>query len=280
MLDTVFAIERADLSHVLPAAMGADELREECLARASIYRLLAGVFVEEPSPAFLVALRDEPLLSQLAEAGVRFAPDFLATELGELVDTLACEYATLFASSGGFPPVESVRLTGRFKQDPNFKVTQIYRAAGFVVGTGRFAVFADQLGVELLFVAELLERCAAALGADQPAEYRRLEKEIKRFWTQHLGLWVRGYSRLIGRASNQSFYREMAKFLGGFAEEEIAAMGLKRLEDLDMGRVVVPKSEIQVEFNPDEPVCGGCPPASDQPAKAAGGVHKLHDLRF
>lgn len=280
MLDTVFAIERADDSHVFPAEIGTDELREECLARASIYRLLAGVFIEEPSHEFLAALRDETLLAQLAEAGVRFAPDFLATELDELAETLACEYATLFASSGGFPPVESVRLTGRFKQEPNFKVTQIYQAAGFALGKGRFEVFADQLGIELLFVAELLERCAIALSTDQPAEYRRIEKEIKRFWMQHLGLWVRGYSRLIGRASNQSFYREMAKFLGGFADEEIAAMGLKRLEDLDMGQIVVPKSEIQVEFNPDEPVCGGCPPVSDKPIGGTGNIHKLHDLRF
>lgn len=280
MLDTVFAIERADELQVFSSGLGTDELREECLARASIYRLLAGVFVEEPSRRFLAALRDEPLLSQLREAGVCFAPDFLTAEPGELSDTLACEYATLFASSGGFPPVESVRLTGRFKQEPNFKVTQIYQAAGFTLNKGRFEVFADQLGVELLYVAELLERSATALGSEQMADYRRLEKDIKRFWTQHLGLWVRGYCRLIGRASNHSFYREMAKFLGGFADEEIAAMGLKRLEDLDMGRVVVPKSEIKVEFNPDEPVCGGCPPATDKPAIGTGNVHKLHDLRF
>lgn len=277
MLDTVFSIEHANGPYAIPDEIDAGQLREDCLARASIYRLLAGVFVEEPSRELLAALRDEALLGQLSEAGVRFAPDFLASGLGELAETLACEYATLFASSGGFPPVESVRLTGRFKQEPNFKVSQIYRQAGFTLNKGRFEVFADQLGVELLFVAELLERCAAALGADQLADYRRLEKDIKRFWTQHLGLWVRGYSRLIGRASNHSFFREMAKFLGGFAEEEIAAMGLKRLEDLDMGRVVVPKSEIKVDFNPDEPVCGGCPPPTDKPA---GGVHKLHDLRF
>lgn len=277
MLDTVFALERADDAHVLSAELGTDELREECLARASLYRLLAGVFVEEPSREFLAALRDEVLLGQLRQAGVRFAPDFLAAEAGELAEALACEYATLFASSGGFPPVESVRLSGRFKQEPHFQVNRIYREAGFALGKGRFEVFADQLGVELLFVAELLERCATALGADRMADYRRLEKEIKRFWTQHLGLWVRGYSRLIGRAANHSFYREMARFLGGFAEEEIAALGLKRLEDLDLARAVVPKSEIQLEFNPDEPVCGGCPPASDKPA---GGVHKLHDLRF
>jgi hypothetical protein len=89
--------------------------------------------------------------------------------------------------------------------------------------------------------------------------YQKLDKDIKRFWTLHLGRWVRGYSGLIERAANHSFYRGMARFLGGFAAEEIAAMGLTRLEDLDRGQLEVPKSEIKLEFNPDEPVCGECP---------------------
>jgi len=280
MLDTAFAIEQPTGSTVVPVEINTAELIEECLARASIYRMLAGVFIEEPSPAYIAAMREETLLSELAEAGIVFGKDFLAPDAQALDEILACEYATLFASSGGFPPVESVRLTGRFKQDPCFQLEKTYREAGFTLCKGRFEVFPDQLGVELLFVAELLNRCVEALSTNQIKEYRRLEKDIKRFWMQHLGLWVRGYCRLIGRASNQSFYREMAKFLGGFAEEEIIAMGLKRLEDLDMGRIVVPKSEIQVEFNPDEPVCGGCPPESDKPIGGTGNVHKLHDLRF
>ncbi len=278
MLDTAFAIEHANESHAIPAEVGTDELREECLARANIYRLLAGVFVEEPSRDFLLALRDNALLSQLAAVNVEFEADFLVPDPAELAEILACEYATLFASSGGFPPVESVRLMGRFKQEPCFQLERTYREAGFTLCKGRFEVFPDHLGVELLFVAELLNRCVEALSTDQLKEYRRLDKEIKRFWTQHLGRWARGYSRLIGRASNHSFYREMAKFLGGFAEEEIAAMNLKNLEDLDMGRAVVPKSEIQVEFNPDEPICGACPSGTQEsPGKTE---HTLHDLRF
>jgi len=280
MLDTAFAIEQPTASEAVAGEFNTAELIEDCLARASIYRMLAGVFVEEPGPAFIAAMREETLLNQLAEAGIVFGNDFLGSSEKELDDALACEYATLFASSGCFPPVESVRLLGRFKQDPCFQLEKLYREAGFILCKGRFEVFPDQLGVELLFVAELLNRCVEALSTNQLKEYRRLEKEIKRFWMQHLGLWVRGYCRLIGRASNQSFYREMAKFLAGFAEEEIAAMGLKRLEDLDMGRAVVPKSEIQVEFNPDEPVCGGCGPESDKPIGGTGNVHKLHDLRF
>jgi len=280
MLDIAFAIEQPTGRTAGTGEINTAELIEECLARASVYRMLSGVFIEEPSAAYIAAMREETLLSQLAEAGLVFGDDFLATDAAALEDALACEYATLFASSGCFPPVESVRLLGRFKQDPCFQLEKMYREAGFVLCKGRFEVFPDQLGVELLFVAELLNRCVEALSTDQIKEYRRLDKEIKRFWMQHLGLWVRGYSQLIGRASNHSFYRQMARFLGGFAEEEIAAMGLKRLEDLDMGRAVVPKSEIQVEFNPDEPVCGGCGPADNKPAGETGSVHKLHDLRF
>jgi putative dimethyl sulfoxide reductase chaperone len=276
MLDTAFAIEPV-AGATAPLEIDTAALSEECLARADVYRMLAGVFIEEPAPAYIAAMREENLLRRLAEAGITFAEDFLASDEKVLEEALACEYATLFASSGCFPPVESVRLFGRFKQEPCFQLEKLYREAGFVLCKGRFEVFPDQLGVELLFVAELLERCVEALNTDQLKEYRRLEKEVKRFWTQHLGLWVRGYCQLIGRAANHSFYRQMARFLGGFAEEEIAAMGLKRLDDLDMGRAVVPKSEIKVEFNPDEPVCGGCGPTAEKPAAT---VHKLHDLRF
>lgn len=235
-------------------------LQQELLARAQMYRILAGVFVEEASPQFLQALRAPEMLASLARMGMSLKADFLEAEPQALEDALACEYATLFASSGGFPPVESVRLTGRFKQDPHYDVLKIYRRLGFGVQRGRFEVFPDQLGIELSFVAELLEQAATALSNDQQAVYKTLDKEIKRFWALHLGRWVRGYSTLINRAANHSFYREMARLLGGFAQEEIVALGLSKLDDLDQGQLEVPKTEVKVEFNLDEPVCGGCTP--------------------
>lgn len=232
------------------------ERAAECRARAEIYRLLSGVFVEEASTAFLDLLRAPEMLQQLADAGLRFDADFLDPPVADLAESLAVEYTTQFAASGGFPPVESVRLFGRYKQEPNFETMQTYRRHGFELRPGRHEVFADQLGVELLFVAELLERQAAALDTGDDAA-RKLEKEIKRFWTQHLGRWVRGYARLIERASQHSFYREMAKFLAGFADEEIAAMQLK-VEDADQGKLLVPKVDVKVEFDPNEPECNAC----------------------
>lgn len=279
MLSSIFEIEdegkigagETAVIPVSPAAMAA-----ECRARASVYRLLSGVFVEEAAAEFLAAIRADDMLRQLAETGLRFDDDFVATPLSELVETLAIEYASLFVASGGFPPVESVRLYGRYKQEPEFATMQTYRRLGFVLQSGRHEVFADQLGVELMFVAALLERQAARLDDDEHAQARELEKEIKRFWTQHLGRWARGYGRLVERAASHSFYREMGRFLAGFAEEEIRAMGL-RVEDADQARLEVPKAEVQVAFDPDEPVCNGC--ASEAIAQRSGIVSVLHDLR-
>lgn len=281
MLKTMFALDEEPHPSAPPQPMQSPEqLRSECVARTGVYRLLSAAFIEEPGREFLAALRQPDALASLAEAGLAFDDDFAASDLDALVDRLSCEYTTLFAASGGFPPVESVRLTGRYKQEPHFQVGQIYARCGFVLGRGRFEIFPDQLGAELMFVAELLERSVQALDAAETAEFARLEREIKRFWTLHLGRWVRGYGRLLERAAEHSFYREMGRFLSGFADEEIAAMRL-RIEDLDQARVVVPKREIRVEFNPDEPVCNGCgsAPAPEAGTRPVATVHPLQDLR-
>jgi len=285
MLHSTFDFEEVQDPAQEPEVLDVPALRHECLARARIYRVLAGVFVEEPIVTFLQTLREAAWLQALAQAEIRFDADFLVPDLVTLADVLACEYATLFASSGGFPPIESVRMTGRFKQDPHYQVAGIYKRLGFAQSQTRFDVFADQLGVELMFVAEMLERCAQALEQQDLATYKTLEKEIKRFWSLHLGRWVRGYTGLIARASNHSFYREMARFLNGFAVEEIAAMRLSRLDDLDQGQLVIPKSEITLEFNPDEPVCGECPSGLAERLEAPGKakvipITAVQDLAF
>ena len=258
------ALEPAPQSPVAAHDPDPADLKEEAAARAKMYRLLAGVFAEEPDAAFLAALRAPQAMQALAEAGLRFDADFTEGGVEALVEPLSAEYATMFVASGGFPPVESVRLTGRYYQAPHFAVQEEYRRCGFQVRKGRHHVFDDQLGVELSFVAELLERALAVLQRNGAPGYRRIERDVKRFWALHLGRWVRGYAGLVARATEHSFYREMAKLLGAFAEDEIARMRL-RVDDVDQGREVVPKSDVQVLFNPDEPVCNACGGGGDRP---------------
>lgn len=281
-MNTEFALHPLAVPAALEAAPDLEQLRQDCLARSSLYRILAGAFGQEPAQEFLAAMREPGLLESLRATGIVFDADFLDADLPALADALACEYTTLFASPGGFPAVESVRLTGRFKQDPHFQVTRIFQSLGFEQQQGRFEAFPDQLGTELSFVAEMLERAATALAqADLPA-YKSLDKEIKRFWALHLGRWVRGYGGLIERAAGHSFYREMARFLAGFAAEEIAAMRLNHLDDLDRGLLEVPKSEIKLEFNPDEPLCGECPPGMEEriAGKRVIPISALDDLQL
>ena len=234
-----------------------DELVAECKARANIYRLLAGMFLEEPTANYLNALRSSDVMVSLRSMGTIFAADFTETPLEQLQETLACEYAVLFVVAGGCPPVESIRLTGRYQQQPFFEVRDFYKKNGFEISTGRFSVFEDQLGVELTFVAEMLERAAMLLDAEDQEAYTKLTKETKRFWALHLGKWVRGYATLLERASDHSFYREMARLLGSFAAWELNLLGVK-VDDLDGGKLKVPKAEVEYEFDPDEPICDSC----------------------
>lgn len=220
------------------------EAAEDCAARAGVYHLLASVFAEEASPEFLEALRQPDSMAALGDAGLRFDSDFTAAPLEQLVDDVACEYASLFASPGGAAPVESVRRTGRMQQEPFYEVKADYQRLGFALQPGRFSTTEDQLGAELGFIAALLERAAAAAQANDEKAFRRMDREIKRFWTMHLGRWARGYAQVVARATEHSFYREMAKFLHAFGEDEVLRMKLK-VEDADGRPPEEPKHETE-----------------------------------
>lgn len=237
---------------------------EEYAARARLCRLFAGAFIEEPSKAYLEALRAPAAMASLAAMGARFDTDFTDPPLECLAEALACEWTALFAAPGGCSPLESVRLTGRMHQEPFHGVREAYRRAGFRASAGRFAVAEDQLGVELLFCASMLDRVEAALRGGEAQAHDAALKELKRFWTLHPGRWTRGYASLVERATMHSFFREIARLLREFVEGEIEDLGL-RVDDVDGGRIEVPKAEIAIAVDPDEPECNACVARSVEP---------------
>jgi hypothetical protein len=81
----------------------------ELRARAGYYQLLAGAFVEEPGCDYLAALRAP---EALAELGLAFDADVTDIPLDQLQDVLACEYATLFTTSGGCWMPSVIRCRG------------------------------------------------------------------------------------------------------------------------------------------------------------------------
>lgn len=269
------AIQEADNRQT---ELSGDELIAECRGRANIYRLLAGMLLEEPTREYLAALRSPAVMASLQEMGVEFGKDFTEPSIEALEETLSYEYGVLFVVTGGCPAVESIRLTGRFQQQPYWEMRELYAQAGFEVKPARFAVFEDQLGVQLTFLAEMLERSAAALEAGNQAEYARLTKEIKRFWALHPGKWVRGYATLLARASEHTFFTELAKLLGSFAQWELDLLGVKA-DDVDGGKLEVPKAEIEYEFDPDEPVCNACDKGRDSSAEESFKTVDISQIR-
>ncbi|GAB1235255.1 molecular chaperone [Ferrigenium sp. UT5] len=240
-----------------PAALSVAEQIAEYRARANLHRMLAGAFLEEPSQAYLAGLRSDEAGQTLQAFGVVFDDDFTKAPLPELQETLACEFAALFLVSGGCPAVESLRMTGRFQQQPYFETRDFYARCGFELASARHPVFYDQMGVELSFMAALLERAADALEQSNEVGHAQHLKDLKRFWVQHTGRWVRGYSTLLQQATAHSFFREMAKLLAAYADWELSLLGVK-VDDVDQGRLKVPQAEIEYEFDPDEPVCNAC----------------------
>ncbi len=241
------------------------ERAAEYAARANLCRLFAGAFAEEPSQAYLSAIRSPQSRAALAAMGARFDADFEEADDETLAAAVACEWTALFGSPGGCAPLESVRLTGRMQQEPFHGVRQAYRRAGYTVRPGRFSVSDDQLGVELAFAACLLDRAQGALERGDPQLHDRSVKELQRFWALHLGRWVRGYAALVECAAMHSFYREMARLLAAFAEGEIEALGI-RVEDVDTGRMRVPKADVAIEVDPEEPACNACVAGSTRDA--------------
>ncbi|WP_303906444.1 TorD/DmsD family molecular chaperone [Thiohalomonas denitrificans] len=215
---------------------------EALRSRAHWYRLLAGAFAEEPQSGFLRELRGEHCLADLAELGVDFDADFLGRDEEVLAEELAAEYTMLFIAPGGFPPVESVRLQGGYRQSAVNETRDAYAAEGFAVQSGRFATFEDHLSVEMQFIAALLERQAEALSAGDVKDARRLDKVVKRFWVKHLGRWSRGFAQTVEGATEYSFYREMARLLEAFTLAELEVLGLD-VADEDGARLRAPKPD-------------------------------------
>ena len=262
MLKTLLAIDDEHAVVVderAPPPLPIAERRAEYDARASLCRLLAGVFVEEADADFVRALRCPEVLASLAAAGVCFKP-ILDAE-GALVERLACDTPPCSRPAVA-PPVESVRLTGRYKQDPHFQVARTTRSGASSWARALRAV-PDQLGVERCSSPTLSVTVGHSPPATSARPAHRARPQASGRSISRAGCAATPASR--GSPSIPSPWH--GRLPQGFAGEEIAAMGL-RIDDESRPRRG-PEEQIRVEFNPDEPVCNGCESIPDTQQRAA-----------
>ena len=130
-----------------------------------------------------------------------------ATSEAEL-DELLWEYTRLFIGPYKLPcpPWESVYTSPKrlMMQDAAGQVQALYAESGLAINTDD--VMPDHIGVELNFLAVLLQRIQSEAGSKEE-ETGRADK----FLNEHLLKWAPQFTRDMEDAAESSFYRAVAR---------------------------------------------------------------------
>jgi TorA maturation chaperone TorD len=170
-------------------------------ARAGTYRLLARLVLREP---------DAELLARLGELPV-FGGALAETSTPELSQVLRVEYTRTFLMN--VHPYESVYLdeSGMLNAPTSAAVLAHYREHGYDPPDLSSSGAPDHLGLELGFMAQLVDRTAAARRAGNGAVAGALLDEQRHFLEAHLARWVPIFGWMLQDLAETSFYRSLGQ---------------------------------------------------------------------
>ena len=171
--------------------------------------LLSSMYLCKPSREALanwkIALSEEPalFLDELKKAinDINSASD-------EELEALLWDYTCLFIGPYKLPcpPWESVYTSPKrlMMQDAAAQVQELYTEAGLSINTGE--VMPDHIGVELNFLAVLLERTHS----DNSSKDKQVSM-TGMFLNEHLLTWLPDFTRDMENAAETPFYRALAR---------------------------------------------------------------------
>ncbi len=200
-----------------------DNVARTAVERSGVYGFLATVFREPMTAAALKEIRAAAFLDALRRAGVDLGQDFADAPEDALLDELAIDYTQLFhGPRGHIPPFESIQ-TGRagasLNDETTERVRRFFESAGLALDAD-CRELADHVRVELEFMAQLLQREAAARESGDRAAVRRCLEAQRDFLKRHLGTWGPGFAAKVQGQAETRFYGEAARLLRDFLEAE------------------------------------------------------------
>ena len=190
----------------------------ELMSARSLYLLLGRVFLKEVDKEFYSLLRSEEMIRALEPLQAGLGGEGVGDE--EVLERLAVEYSALFIQPGSFPPYESVFKKGRHLAEPADQVEIIYQLNGFEYRSQWPSLFPDHLGLELNFVASLLDSQIKALEKGLAEDAKRLEEARSEFMKKHLCQWGPQYMEKIEEMTGDPFYNPFVSFARSFLESE------------------------------------------------------------
>lgn len=203
-----------------------DMMAEMATERADVYGLLADVFREEPSEALLSKLGQPEFSAAMNALDLSMDDVFEGASYKQLVEDLAIEFTRLFIGPGSYhSPHESMNVEARFGERQSLwgpqtvEVKKFMQAAGLKVDDS-FGGMPDHLSAELEFMQKLAgEEAVAWAGADEELAGNLLHIQ-KKFYDEHLSMWVGNFCDKIIEDSEHPFYGKFAGLTKGFLEYE------------------------------------------------------------
>jgi TorA maturation chaperone TorD len=181
---------------------------------ANVFRMISGLFLAEPSQELLdqLALDEtwEIISMFVAPSGYRPLRDLaLNRQFG--ISDLRLAFHSLFTVPLGayvFPFESCYRVAtppGPLMGPPAIEVQSAYAAAGFAVSP-ELSEPPDHVGLELAFVAELMDRQATAQDLADHETGSLVAAQIHSFCRDHLNCWLPALRNRIGDNGPSAFY--------------------------------------------------------------------------
>lgn len=167
--------------------------------RAELYRLFAGLFINEPPDETVMQLKDI-FKMKFADSAQEIRMDFARIFLGP--DRRLMPYESLY----NYPMRDRPRLWGRAAEE----VQAFYRSAGIMMDE-EINLIPDHISAELLFMSYLIENGIPELQ--------------KKFLEEHLARWIPEYCNELQKYAGTVFYKEVANILKEFILSEHELMG-------------------------------------------------------
>lgn len=191
------------------------DLKELAKARGNVYRFLANLFLEEPSPALLEKFSDEPFLSSLSDIFGKNSGIDLMKDARDMAD-LELDFSNLFIvpNEKYLKPYESVYLdertvgtkvaSGLVSGESSLAVKRSYKEAGAKINVKELP---DHIGLEL----EFLHFLCTSENWDNKEEALRYIGLEKRFLKEHLLKWVDEFCDNMAGNATTDFYKGLAQ---------------------------------------------------------------------
>jgi TorA maturation chaperone TorD len=183
-------------------------------ATASVYRLLARLWMREVDLPLLQALSVTPLRDTFADAG-GVLPEAIDQPT---VDELAIDYCRLLIGPAGhLPPYQSVWQSGQLQSQPVTSMQTFIEITSYQPPTESSLTLPDHLALQLDLAGHIAEQFQHA-DRDTP-DFATLDDLRRTYFATHL-LWPPEFLQAIKSRSDTAFYRSLASLTESFLQQE------------------------------------------------------------